>query len=195
MTLAPAASNPGSSIIVVPDAGPLITLAFADALDLLLRPGWRVQIVDMVLHEVTRHATPMSEKIRSWVAQTPIPVLSTQTFRRHLAAQDALGLIHGNAQPGTKARKAKLGEFAIQETMTSLALSAPETKAVFLFEDYKIARASFLLPDNCRKFSTRAWLKFLERNKWIESAADIERAAVVNGRNFSRLRFPADGEA
>jgi hypothetical protein len=40
-------------IALLPDAGPLITLAYADALDVLLKPGWIVMIVDMVLHEVT----------------------------------------------------------------------------------------------------------------------------------------------
>ena len=50
-------------VLLLPDAGPLITLAYADALDLLLAPGWSVQIVDMVLHEVIRNATPTSTAI------------------------------------------------------------------------------------------------------------------------------------
>jgi hypothetical protein len=62
---------------------------------------------------------------------------------------------------------------------------------VFLFEDHKIARAGFLLPDNCRKVSTRAWLLFLAAKGWIDSAAAIGRAAIANGRSFSRLRFPS----
>ena len=36
------------SVILLPDAGPLITFAYADALDLLFKPGWSVQLVDMV---------------------------------------------------------------------------------------------------------------------------------------------------
>lgn len=166
-------------ILLMPDAGPLITLAYADALDLLLKPGWPVQVVDMVLHEVTRNATPTSEKIGQWLADRSIPILSTRTFKHYLAAE-------GEA----KARKANLGEIAIQEAMNELALAAPATTGVFLFEDHKIARASFLLPDNCRKVSTRAWLLFLEGKGWIGSAAEIDRAAIANGRNFSRLRFP-----
>ena len=90
----------------------------------------------------------------------------------------------------SKARKANLGEIAVQEAMNALALTAPGITGVFLFEDHKIARTSFLLPDNCRKVSTRAWLLFLEGKGWIGSAADIERAAISNGRSFSRLRFP-----
>jgi len=61
---------------------------------------------------------------------------------------------------------------------------------IFLFEDHKIARASFLLPDNCRQVSTRAFLLFLEKNDWLKSAEEIERKAIHNGRNFSQRRFP-----
>lgn len=171
------------AVVLLPDAGPLITLAYADALDLLHKPGWQVKLVDMVLHEVTRHATPTSEKIQRWVEERSIPVLATQTLQRHLAAQPT-----GAALP----RKANLGELAIQETMTDLATATPHTTGVFLFEDHKIARASFMLPDNCRKVSTRAWLQFLEGKGWIDSAAAVERAAVANGRSFSQMRFPRE---
>lgn len=168
-------------VIVLPDAGPLITLAYAQALDLLFKPGWSVRIVDMVLHEVTRHATPTSELIAHWVAAHDVTVINTRVYR-HLQALQAEGR--------DKVRKANLGELAIQETLHDMALNEPDHTGVFLFEDHKIARASFLLPDNCRKISTRAWLQFLENKGWVDSATDIERAAITNGRNFSQLRFP-----
>jgi hypothetical protein len=38
--------------------------------------------------------------------------------------------------------------------MSEYGLDAEQT-GIFLLEDHKIARASFLLPDNCRKVSTR----------------------------------------
>jgi hypothetical protein len=139
-------------------------------------------MVDMVLHEVTRNATPTSEKNRQWVADLSIPVLSTCTFQHYLATHSG-----GEANP----RKTNLGEIATQEAMSELALAASATAGMFLFEDHKIARASFLLPDNCRKISTRAWLLFLEGKGWIDSAADVERAAVSNGRNFSRFKVSA----
>jgi len=173
---------PQPAVVLLPDAGPLITLAYADVLDLLLKPGWPVKVVDMVLHEVTRNVTPSSQKIGQWVAERSLPVLNTRTYQHHLAM-----LAGGEVKP----RKANLGEIAIQEAMTELALTASATTGVFLFEDHKIARASFLLPDNCRKVSTRAWLLFLESKGWIDSAAEIERRAIANGRNFSRLRFPS----
>lgn len=175
------ATVPEASVVLLPDAGPLITLAYADALDLLLKPGWPVRVVDMVLHEVTRNATPTSEKIGRWVADSATSVLATRTCKHYL---------DGLAQSGVGFRKANLGELAVQEAMHEMALATPATTGVFLFEDHKIARASFMLPDNCRKVSTRAWLLFLEGKGWIDSAAAVERKAINAGRTFSRLRFP-----
>ena len=172
-----------ANIVLLPDAGPLITLAYADALDLLFKPGWPIVLVDMVLHEVTRNQTPTSEKLAQWAAAGQVSIRTTRTFRHH---QQMLA-----ANPAA-ARTANLGELAIQETMNDFALDQPPQTGVFLFEDHKIARASFLLPDNCRKISTRAYLMFLEQQGWLVSAADIERRAIQAGRSFSKLRFPPE---
>ncbi|MCP9913085.1 hypothetical protein KBZ07_06655 [Cyanobium sp. BA20m-14] len=67
---------------------------------------------------------------------------------------------------------------AIQETMQALAMEDPRRRGVFLFEDHKIARATFLL--------------FQVRGGWLDSAVAIERRAIEAGRQFSRLRFPPD---
>jgi len=168
--------------LILPDAGPLITLAYADALDLLLKPGWPVWIVDMVLHEVTRNATPTSQAIAAWVSRSGAVTRATRTFT------------HYRQRPRTEPdppRKAGLGELAIQETMHELALMEPPPTGVFLFEDHKIARASFLVPANCYKVSTRAFLWYLQDQGWLESAAEVERRAILKGRQFSKLRFPA----
>ena len=171
------------NVVLLPDAGPLITLAYADALDLLLKPGWPIVLVDMVLHEVTRNQTPTSEKLAQWAAAGQVSMRTTRTFQHHQQMPAA--------NPAA-ARTANLGELAIQETMNDFALDHARQTGVFLFEDHKIARASFLLPDNCRKISTRAYLLFLEQQGWLVSAADIERRAIQAGRNFSKLRFPPE---
>ena len=165
-------------VVLLPDAGPLITLAYADALDLLFKPGWSVMLVDMVLHEVTRSQTPTSEKLARWAESNKIPLRITRTFEHY--------------RQTVAARKTNLGELAIQEAMSDFALEPAPATAVFLFEDHKIARRSFLLPDNCRKISTRAYLIFLEQKGWIDSAADIDRRAIQAGRRFSSLRFPPE---
>ena len=169
-----------SSVVLLPDAGPLITLAYADALDVLFKPRWSVMLVDMVLHEVTRNQTQTSNKLAKWAKSKKLPVVPTKTFQHYQQTQ-------GEAA----SRKSNLGELAIQEAMNAFALEQPPKTGVFLFEDHKIARASFLVPDNCRKVSTRAFLIFLEEKGWIDSAADVERRALLAGRTFSSLRFPS----
>lgn len=168
-------------VVLLPDAGPLITLAYADSLDLLFRPGWSVALVDMVWHEVTRNQTPTSEKLARWVEMHKLPLLPTKISQRY---QQSL------ATHAVAPRKSNLGELAIQEVMNGFALELPPKTGVFLFEDHKIARASFLVPDNCRKVSTRAFLQFLEQKCWLASATEIERKAIQAGRAFSSLRFP-----
>lgn len=171
------ADNP---VILLADASPLITLAYADALDVLLLPNWQVQMVDMVLHEVTRNPTPTSQKIAAWVAQQQLLVRETRIYQRYIASLNA----------GEKPRKANLGELAIQEVMSEFALQARPVTGVFLFEDHKVARASFVLPEDCHKISTRAFLLFLEQKGLVESAAAIERRAIQAGCAFSSIRFP-----
>jgi len=171
-----------TTVTVLPDAGPLITLAYADGLDLLLKPGWQIALVDMILEEVTRNTTPTSERISTWMKRNELAVLPTGIFQHYKrAAADALPV-----------RKSSLGELAIQETMNGFALRTPPMTGVFLFEDHKIARASFLLPDCCRKVSTRAFLLFLEQKRWIPSAVEVERRAIAAGRQFSQIKFPPE---
>ncbi len=170
-----------TGVVLLPDAGPLITLAYADALDLLFKPGWPLALVDTVLDEVTRNQTPTSQKLAQWANAYVLPVLSTRIFTRFKQMQ---------RESLTAPRRANLGELAIQEVMNDLALESPPRTGVFLFEDHKIARTSFLLPENCRKVSTRAFLIYLEQRGWRASAAEIERRAIRAGRNFSQLRFP-----
>jgi hypothetical protein len=158
----------------------LITLAYAGRLDLLLRPGWPLRLLDMVLYELTRNDTPSREAIDGFVACHSVPVLETETcrhYRARLAAGDA-------------PRKAGLGELALQEAIHRLALAEPPQPAVLLFEDHKIARAGFHLPAGTLRVTTRAFLAFLEEKGWLDSAVEVERAAIRAGRRFSQLRFP-----
>lgn len=179
-------SNP---VLLLPDAGPLITLAYAQSLHLLQVPGWRLALVDMVLHEVTRHPTPTRTAIQTWLQAGGVEVMSTQTFKVHQAnTPSSTPSLPATVTPS--ARKANLGEFALQECITRLALEQPHTTPVLLFEDHRIARSSFVLPPGGVKISTRAWLTFLEDKGFIPSAAAVERAAIQAGRQFATLRFP-----
>lgn len=68
-----------STPFLLPNAGHLITLAHAGRLDLLLRPGWPLRLVVMVLYEPTRHDTPSREAINGFIAHHGVPVPETGT--------------------------------------------------------------------------------------------------------------------
>jgi hypothetical protein len=97
-----------ADIVLLPDAGPLITLAYADSLDLLFRPGWSVALVDRVLHEVLRNQTPTSEKLAQWAQVNQLPVLPTRIGEHYQQR-----LFSCPVPPC----KSNLGELAIQESM------------------------------------------------------------------------------
>lgn len=75
---------------------------------------------------------------------------------------------------------------ATRDAINQLALLEPPQAPVLLFEEHKIARASFHLPKGTLRVSTRA---FLQDKGWLESAADVERRAILVGLRFSQLRF------
>jgi len=105
-------------------------------------------------------------------------VLATRAFEHHARQAQAA------------AKTPNLDELAIQEVMNGFALSTPPIRGVFLFEDHKIARASFPLPESCQKVSTRALLLFLEAQGPIASAGEVQARALRAGRAFSQLRVP-----
>ena len=74
--------NPVASVVLLPDAAPLITLACADALDLLMKPGWAGHLVDGVLHEVTRNITPTSQLIARCARRHRVQVLLPESFQK-----------------------------------------------------------------------------------------------------------------
>ncbi len=182
-------SGPKSSAtppLLLPDAGPLITLAYAGRLELLLRPGWPLRLVDMVLHELTRNATPTRDALQAFLAEHRPPVVGTETFAQH---QRLLRRAAHEPVPATP-RKSGLGELALQEVINRFALAEPPQPAVLLFEDHKIAGTGFHLPQGTLRVSTRAFLLFLQDKGRLDSAAEVERQAVLAGRRFSPLRLP-----
>ncbi len=192
--LAPSPSMPTgltalSPPFLMPDAGPLITLAYASRLDLLLRPSWPLQLVDMVLHELARNATPTRVAIQAFVAEHQPTLVTTATFLQFQALQRS-ALNAPNAPHGALPRKAGLGELALQEAINALALAQPPQPVVLLFKDHKIASTAFHLPAGRQHVSTRAFLLFLQEKGWLDSAVEVERQAVLAGRKFSQLRFP-----
>ena len=131
-----------TGVVLLPDAGPLITLAYADALDLLFKPGGPLVLVDMVLDEVTRNQTPTSQKLEHWAKAHALPVLPTRIF---------LHLKQMQGESCAAPRRANLGELAIQEAVNDFALESPPRTGVFLFEDHTARNGPVIITDRGRQ--------------------------------------------
>ena len=114
--------------LIVTDASPLITLAIADALDLLLLPRLPVVIPDMVRYEVARNlAKPGAQQITSWIRDnepTRVRVATTEVFDEfQIVLNSKPPAIGGNWRLPRSWRKnyaaAQTWEFSCSRTATS----------------------------------------------------------------------------
>lgn len=176
--------------LIVTDASPLITLAVADALDLLLLPGVRVIIPDMVKYEVTRHIDkPGARALLEWIREkefNQVFVGSTELYEEFVLLQEI------NPSIKTKNR----GEQAAAEILER-ELSHGIDAAILLFEDSDIRKANFLIrvPDNVLVMSTSTYLDGLQQKNLIASAnAVLEKAVAVRGEGIlKREMLPMSG--
>lgn len=166
--------------LIVTDSGPLITLAVARALDVLLLPGLPVIVPDMVRFEVIRDlAKPGAQEVAEWIRSNEGPALrvgSTEVFEEY---QTLLAV-----RPST--RTSNRGEQAAAEVLGH-ALQTKEHGAVLLFEDSGVRKQNFLvrLPDNVIVTSTSEFLFGLESVKLIHSASEIlKRATTLRGNEI-----------
>lgn len=173
--------------LIIPDAGPLITLAYASRLDLLLATQAKVVVIDMVKIELTRHLTKTSQLIIDFISNNAIDIVETDIGREA-------------ARQGIDFKKSHAGERATQDYLFDFydennGVHSEEKFALLLFEDHKVSGTGFVLPENVYVISTRAFLARLEALKLIPSAQEISNAAVTAGRNFSQREVdqPAKG--
>lgn len=163
--------------LVVTDAGPLITLAVAQALDALLLAKLPVIVPDMVRFEVVRDSSkPGAQEVADWIRRHEgrgVCVASTEVFEEY---QVLLA-----ANPATRTRDR--GEQAAAEVLGK-ELASPQCGAILLFEDSGVRKQNFLirLPDEVVVVSTSEFLFGLESAKLLTSAADVlARATTLRG--------------
>jgi hypothetical protein len=163
--------------LIVTDAGPLITLAVAQALDTLLLPKLPVVVPDMVRFEVIRDlAKPGAQEVADWIRlheADAVRVASTVVFEEYQ--------ILARARPATKT--SNRGEQAAAEVLDK-ELSDRTDGAILLFEDSAVRKQNFLirLPDEVMVISTSEFLYGLEAAKLLPSAAALlERATTLRG--------------
>lgn len=161
--------------LIVPDTGPLIHLAQADALHLLHAIGGRVVVADMVALEATGDpAKPGARQIAAWIeagqqqgSNAPVLVAPTEIGELFIQAR--------KSDPGIKPRNA--GELAILEWLGSYVEGTEHAghRVLIVYENGKIPRfvRETGLDLDTDVLTTRAFLELAERRGAIADAEEV----------------------
>lgn len=181
--------------IVLPDAGPLISLACGEALDLLLSftDDVRIVLTDVVEFEVTHRSSDLTDaraimgfleknKDRIEVMQTTVGSLALADLKRKLRA----------GQPAALPKD--MGELSITSFVISLRTANPGEPTLVIVEDDWFESNAYAVPGNVHLLSTASWLDGLEALEIIESAAEV-RARIQAARPNFRSSLDLDKEA
>ena len=165
--------------LIVTDTSPLLTLALADSLDALLRPGLPLRIPDAVYVEATRiRGAPGASRIVAWINDHLDAVLIVPT---EIGIDQQRRLEEGRTIRG-------LGEQAAIEALDRFLQTAPGTDALLLFEDSDLARRRAVVDERVSLISTGDFLRELEAAGLIQSADHVLDRAAGEGRNVDRQR-------
>lgn len=181
--------------IVLPDAGPLISLACGDALDLLLsfEDNVRIVLTDVVEYEATHRSDdlPNAKAIKQFLHDNRGRIDVIPTTVGSLALDD----IKRKQEAGLPASLPKdIGELSITSFVISLRTANPGDPTLVIVEDDWFESNAYALPGNLHLLSTSAWLDGLEQLRIIESAALI-RSRIQQARPNFRADQMLDREA
>jgi hypothetical protein len=114
--------------VIVPDASPVLTLARIGRLDLFDTFTAPIHIVDQVRYEITKEANDPKGAVNAWLQRMGNRVIIEETL---------VGLgFQTKVERGETPRSANLGEIAVDEHATRLALhGSPTFMPLVLFED------------------------------------------------------------
>lgn len=174
-------------VIVVPDAGPLISLAKAERLDLLLALKLPVYVMDQVYWEATQNRDkPDALAIAAFVAAHSdlFHIAETETGENARFAREA-GRV-GKRQSG-------LGEAAISEFLTGFEARFADTAALLIYEDSDFMRKRIVIPDNVHVVSTKSFIYGLQERNLISDAAVIWQSIRNAGRRPSDQQVDYSG--
>jgi hypothetical protein len=165
--------------LIVTDTSPLITLALAEALDALLRPGLPVRIPDAVYIEATRvHGAPGAEQIVEWINAH---LDAVQIIPTDIGIDQQRRLEEGRNIRG-------LGEQAAVEALDRFLGSDPAAEALLLFEDTDVEKRRAIVDQRVGVIGTGDFLRELEAAGLIQSTDYILDQAAAQGRNVERQR-------
>jgi predicted nucleic acid-binding protein len=168
--------------LIVTDTSPLITLAVANELDVLLRAGVPIEIPDAVYIEATRVRTaPGANQIGAWINDHSdlVRIVPTET-----GVDQQRRLEEGRPIRG-------MGEQASIETLDIFLAKNPDAQALLLFEDSDISKRRAIVDERVSLISTGDFLRELQNAHLIQSAEHILDEAACSGRNVEKQREPA----
>ena len=169
--------------LIVTDTSPLFTLALADSLDVLLRPGLAVTIPDAVYLEATRvHGAPGAGRIVEWINAHLDMVRIVPT---DIGIDQQRRLEEGRSIRG-------LGELAAIEALERFMRVNPVAEALLLFEDSDIEKRRAVVDQRVSLISTGDFLRELETAGLIQSSEYVLDQAAAQGRNVERQRLTGD---
>ncbi len=159
--------------LIVTDTSPLFTLALADALDVLLRPGLPVSIPDAVYIEATRvRGAPGADRIVDWINDNLDMVRIVPT---DIGIDQQRRLEEGRSIRG-------LGEQSAIEALERFLRSDPAAEALLLFEDTDVTRRRVAVYERVGLIATGDFLRELEAARLIQSSDHILDLAAAQGR-------------
>lgn len=171
--------------LILPDSGPLISLAHADRLDLLEVFDRPILVPDVVKLEcLKRPSAPDFEALQRWFRQSGnrISILEMPMRAAYEAALE-------RERAGERRATSGFGDATLAYVLRRLDdYAAPDAVPLVILEDESAAR---LLSRYGRAhiLSTRAWLVSLERAGAIASAQGVIDAIARGGRSLSELQM------
>lgn len=196
--------------IVLPDTGPLITLAHADALDaLLVFDPDRVQLVvtDMVEFEATRRRSTHedAQRIADFIArhagrfvieQTAfgkMAIAAVQTYERYAESQQVREFYAAARMSPPAPLPPNSGELSINSYVTELIGQPPGPPCLVIAEDdFFLRSAPGALPGNAHIISTATLLAEIEKlDPKVKAKHILEAARQYGGRDPNRAKIDA----
>ena len=164
--------------IIVPDAGPLIHLSQANALELLHEIGGTVIIVDMVRHELTGDEhKPEARRLQDWIEQGLEPG-SNRPVRLAMTDTGEAFRLARMVKPDFKMRDG--GETAMVQWLAQ-SVSTTRQQTIVLYENGKVPKVvrREMLDADIDVLTTRAFLALAHKRGLIASADAIWRKIIA----------------
>jgi hypothetical protein len=175
------------SRILVPDSGPLFSLAAGNLLHLLAR--FRVGLADIVREETIDRGLLPNASIEAQRLLTYYNANSAniQTFTTQVGTTiKAKRAVDPNYQTPRN-----VGELSIQSLLIDLQLNGDGEAPIVLFEDAWFIHNAQGLSKPCILLSTQGFLEYAQSNGWIKSA-DQARQAISQSRPMA-YKAPGSG--